>query len=234
MQLNIGIPFWPTSLETRPNLLDPEVDPAQKDGHGFSPIDYAVFESHTQKLPQLFPSTKTASPQVRPQHSTNLQKIVDQSAIQNFEKIIGKIGEADLDYLQSQNSILLEKFLNSDFKTNGTLKYSGIAPIHLLALFAKPAVLEHVITKYPEWLELKDTRGNTPLQYAALNKDEHSFVLLAKKGADVFASNNDKVTALGELVYQIQSRDPLRWQNNDIDILHILCKKIIFFRVFRA
>ncbi len=204
-------------VQVKPSVSDLGVDPAQQDELGFSPIDYAVFESQTQKLHQLFPQPGKSQLAInRPQHSIKLQKIIDQSAIQSFEKIIGKIGEADLDYPQSHNSILLEKFLNSDFKTNGTLKYSGIAPIHLLALFAKPDVLKQVIAKHPEWLELKDSRGNTPLHYAALNKDEHSFVLLAKAGGNIFVSNSENVRAIGEFIHQIKSRDPLQWNNADL------------------
>lgn len=220
--------FWPA--QNTLSLLDPEIDPAQPDKQGFSPIDHAVSNGQTELLPQLFKQSQPNTP-VSPKGSNSLVVNTALPLVQKIKNEIASIGSADLDNPESANSILLNKFLNPN---STTLEWQtsnkelialdlvyGIKPHHLFALFARRDVLQYLRAKYPGWHKVQDYKGNTPLHYAACSPDEHRFVFLAQAGDNIFAANSENTKAIDQFVIQIKSRDPLQW--SPVDIAAFIC-----------
>lgn len=191
-------------------------NPAEVTSNGLTIIDHAIFASQIKDLPHLL--TGAGSDEVaKPKVSAEILAYSKTPEAKALEDQLSKINPENLGDVDSEDYQVLMTTLETPI---GLINSSGMGfqAIHLLAMFAKPAVLKAALIQHSSLVELKDVNGNTPLHYSAFNSDQGAFVELAKAGANIFAMNSKSESPLGNLVGLAQARDPLHWNKSDIFI----------------
>ena len=208
-------------------LLGAGANPAETTPDGFTVIDHAIFADKVSKLPQLI-TGKSSDEVVKPVLSAEILRYSLTFAARSFRNSISNLDCGKLDDKDSQESKTLDASLKKILDSKSSEKY-GFQPIHLLAMSAKPDLLRFALAKNPELINLKDANGNSPLHYAAFNKDQEAFVELVKAGADIFAANTKSETPLGNLVAIVQTRDPLKLDLFDAYIFSFNLLRVLIY-----
>ncbi len=191
-------------------------NPAEVTSNGLTIIDHAIFASQIKDLPHLL--TGAGSDEVtKPKVSAEILAYSKTPAAKALEDQLSKINPENLGDVDSEDYQILMTTLETPISLINS-SGMGFQAIHLLAMFAKPAVLKVALDQNPDLKDSKDVNGNTPLHYAAFNSDQGAFVELAKAGANIFAMNSKSESPLGNLVGLAQARDPLHWNKRDIFI----------------
>ncbi|MCH9633234.1 MAG: hypothetical protein S4CHLAM6_15870 [Chlamydiae bacterium] len=191
-------------------------NPSEKSSDGFTIIDHAIFKNQIKELPHLFAGA--SSDQVTaPKISQDIFDFSKTPEAKIFAENLSQISPENLHDKDSADFKSLQLALKAPISIVES-KGNGFQTIHLLAMFAKPAVLKAVLEHNRDLKDCRDSHGNTPLHYSAFNPDQGAFVELSKAGANIFAVNSKSETPLGNLVALAQAKDPLQWAKKDIII----------------
>ncbi len=193
------------------------VNPALKDQHGFTAIDYAVFNGHLDQLPRLFNKMATTeknllklppAPQFEPKSTLGLalKDIISQLTLE-------KIHTEDYEFQLLEN--VFDQF------SKEPIDETGASIFHFLAAFATSRVFKYYAEKHSELVTQKDYNSSSALFYAATNKDhgEEIFQLLVEKGMDPLELNIHGHSPLMSLAARIKEKDPLALSDDVLILL---------------
>ncbi|XP_023345904.1 BTB/POZ domain and ankyrin repeat-containing protein NPR3 [Eurytemora carolleeae] len=112
--------------------------------------------------------------------------------IPNFEEKRRKIHQAVASGSLKELRLHLDRRKFSQSLDPGTL----VNILHKSILFGHSQLSRYLINSFPELINLKDSRGRTPLHYAACLKDEYNlYKIMINKGAATSTQDQDGLTA---------------------------------------
>ncbi|XP_054287924.1 uncharacterized protein LOC129003650 [Macrosteles quadrilineatus] len=112
------------------------------------------------------------------------------SYMKKIEKVHTATREGNLRELQA--ALDRRKFAVAR-ESKSTLRLS---PLHVAVLYGRTAVVRFLTSRFPETMKVGDTKGRTPLHYAAtLSDNGHYYNLMADLGGDTSVEDNNGKTA---------------------------------------
>lgn len=120
-----------------------------------------------------------------------------------------KLSEALFDEEHDTMRELLEDGANPDFGSAEDIDSIVASPIFLAIKYNDTKAFD-LLVEFGANIEYKNTKGNTPLQYACIRKDRENMVRkLCSLGADVDSISNDGMTPLESLAFRL-TQTPIR------------------------
>ena len=212
-------------------LIHEGADPALPDSHGLTPLDHALSCDNVEKFRSLL-YQKSAPEKLE---LSVLKSLVMSHARTNLSfkysktctEIVENAGsftdlKALVESLQTDEDF--KAFLKTDLSAYPEAVRHGMAPAHLLTLYAPLEKVKILFTENPEIFRTIDKHGNSPLHYAAGQSDQHNFLTLSQDSALLGLKNNEGISPLAHFFATARQKDPLALKVQDLyQMMHLFC-----------